>query len=79
MRAEDLFHVGVVSDGPAMQPCWAAGSLRAVAHVAGISPTMADWKRIFTVDLIGTARLAAALRPLLWSVPRGLPSLRWRR
>jgi NAD(P)-dependent dehydrogenase (short-subunit alcohol dehydrogenase family) len=42
----------------------AAGSLRAVAHVAGISPTMADWKRIFAVDLIGTARLAAALRPL---------------
>ncbi len=41
-----------------------SGSLRAVAHVAGISPTMADWKTIFAVDLIGTARLAAALRPL---------------
>lgn len=40
------------------------GTLRAVAHVAGISPTMADWRRIFTVDLIGTALLAEALRPL---------------
>jgi NAD(P)-dependent dehydrogenase (short-subunit alcohol dehydrogenase family) len=40
------------------------GTLRAVAHAAGISPTMADWRRIFEVDLIGTARLAEALRPL---------------
>ena len=40
------------------------GSLRAVAHAAGISPTMADWRRIFEVDLIGTAMLAQALRPL---------------
>ncbi|HSA49732.1 MAG TPA: SDR family oxidoreductase [Yinghuangia sp.] len=40
------------------------GTLRAVAHAAGISPTMADWRRIFTVDLIGTALLAEALRPL---------------
>jgi NAD(P)-dependent dehydrogenase (short-subunit alcohol dehydrogenase family) len=40
------------------------GTLRAVAHAAGISPTMADWRRIFRVDLIGTAMLAAALRPL---------------
>ncbi|MEU1177860.1 SDR family oxidoreductase [Streptomyces sp. NPDC005820] len=41
-----------------------AGTLRAVAHAAGISPTMADWRRIFEVDLIGTALLAEALRPL---------------
>jgi NAD(P)-dependent dehydrogenase (short-subunit alcohol dehydrogenase family) len=40
------------------------GTLRAVAHAAGISPTMADWKRIFTVDLVGTARLVEVLRPL---------------
>jgi NAD(P)-dependent dehydrogenase (short-subunit alcohol dehydrogenase family) len=40
------------------------GTLRAVVHAAGISPTMADWRRIFEVDLIGTARLAQALRPL---------------
>jgi NAD(P)-dependent dehydrogenase (short-subunit alcohol dehydrogenase family) len=36
----------------------------AVAHAAGISPTMADWRRILTVDLVGTALLADALRPL---------------
>jgi NAD(P)-dependent dehydrogenase (short-subunit alcohol dehydrogenase family) len=40
------------------------GALRAVAHAAGISPTMADWKRIFRVDLVGSARLLEALRPL---------------
>jgi NAD(P)-dependent dehydrogenase (short-subunit alcohol dehydrogenase family) len=40
------------------------GTLRAVAHAAGISPTMADWRRIFAVDLVGTALLADALRPL---------------
>lgn len=40
------------------------GTLRAVIHAAGISPTMADWRRIFEVDLIGTALLADALRPL---------------
>ncbi|WP_216894950.1 SDR family oxidoreductase [Nocardia alni] len=40
------------------------GTLRAVAHAAGISPSMADWRRIFTVDLVGTALLAQALRPL---------------
>jgi NAD(P)-dependent dehydrogenase (short-subunit alcohol dehydrogenase family) len=40
------------------------GTLRAVAHAAGISPTMADWRRILLVDLVGTARLAEVLRPL---------------
>jgi NAD(P)-dependent dehydrogenase (short-subunit alcohol dehydrogenase family) len=40
------------------------GTLRAVAHAAGISPTMADWRRVFTVDLVGTALLARTLRPL---------------
>jgi NAD(P)-dependent dehydrogenase (short-subunit alcohol dehydrogenase family) len=42
----------------------ALGTLRAVAHAAGISPTMADWRRILTVDLAGTAMVAEALRPL---------------
>ena len=42
----------------------AAGALRRVAHVAGISPTMGDWRRILDVDLVGTARLIDALRPL---------------
>lgn len=40
------------------------GTLRAVAHAAGISPTMADWRRVLTVDLVGTAMLAEALRPV---------------
>jgi NAD(P)-dependent dehydrogenase (short-subunit alcohol dehydrogenase family) len=40
------------------------GTLRAVAHAAGISPSMADWRRILTVDLTGTALVAEALRPL---------------
>jgi NAD(P)-dependent dehydrogenase (short-subunit alcohol dehydrogenase family) len=40
------------------------GTLRAVAHAAGISPSMADWRRVLTVDLVGTAMLAEALRPL---------------
>jgi NAD(P)-dependent dehydrogenase (short-subunit alcohol dehydrogenase family) len=40
------------------------GTLRAVSHAAGISPTMADWRRIFEVDLVGTALLAEVLRPL---------------
>ena len=42
----------------------ASGTLRRVAHVAGISPTMADWRRVLDVDLVGTARLIDALRPL---------------
>lgn len=40
------------------------GTLRAVAHAAGISPTMGDWRRILAVDLIATARLVETLRPL---------------
>ena len=40
------------------------GTLRAVAHAAGISPSMADWRRVVEVDLVGTALLAQALRPL---------------
>ena len=40
------------------------GSLRAVVHAAGISPTMADWRGVMTVDLVGTALLVDALFPL---------------
>jgi len=42
----------------------ALGALRSVAHVAGISPTMADARRVFDVDLVATARLVDSLRPL---------------
>jgi NAD(P)-dependent dehydrogenase (short-subunit alcohol dehydrogenase family) len=41
------------------------GPLRAVAHAAGVSPTMADWREIVTVDLVGTALLVDACRPLV--------------
>ncbi|HSZ35731.1 MAG TPA: SDR family oxidoreductase [Acidimicrobiales bacterium] len=40
------------------------GPLRAVAHAAGVSPTMAEWREVLTVDLVGTAMLVDALRPL---------------
>jgi NAD(P)-dependent dehydrogenase (short-subunit alcohol dehydrogenase family) len=42
----------------------ALGGLHSLAHAAGISPTMADWRRIIEVDLVGTARLVRALAPL---------------
>jgi len=42
----------------------ARGDLRSVAHIAGISPTMADARRVYDVDLVGTALLVDALRPL---------------
>lgn len=40
------------------------GTLRSVVHAAGISPTMGDWRRILDVDLVASARLLDALRPL---------------
>ena len=41
-----------------------AGPLRAVAHAAGVSPTMADWQEIMAVDLVGTALLVDGCRAL---------------
>jgi NAD(P)-dependent dehydrogenase (short-subunit alcohol dehydrogenase family) len=43
------------------------GPLRAVAHAAGVSPTMADWREILTINLVGTALLVDACRPVLQS------------
>src|ERR1700734_2147303 len=40
------------------------GPLRAVAHAAGVSPTMADWRDILTINLVGAAPLAEGCRPL---------------
>lgn len=40
------------------------GPLRAVAHAAGVSPTMADWRDILRVNLVGTALLVDACRTL---------------
>ncbi len=42
----------------------ALGPLRAVAHAAGVSPTMAAWRDVMAVDLVGTALLVDALHPL---------------
>jgi NAD(P)-dependent dehydrogenase (short-subunit alcohol dehydrogenase family) len=41
-----------------------AGSLRSLVHAAGVSPTMGDWKLMFTVDLVATALMVDAFRPL---------------
>lgn len=40
------------------------GPLRAVAHAAGVSPTMADWREILTINLVSTARLVDSCRAL---------------
>src|SRR5262245_34320172 len=41
------------------------GGLHALAHAAGISPTMGDARRVFEVDLVATVRLVDALTPEL--------------
>src|SRR5262245_65609113 len=41
------------------------GSLRAVAPAGGISPTVADWRRVIRVDLVGRARLPDAPPPVV--------------
>jgi NAD(P)-dependent dehydrogenase (short-subunit alcohol dehydrogenase family) len=38
------------------------GPLRAVAHAAGVSPTMAEWQEVLRVDLVGSALLVEACR-----------------
>jgi NAD(P)-dependent dehydrogenase (short-subunit alcohol dehydrogenase family) len=42
----------------------AAGSLRAVAHSAGVSPTMGAWREMLLVDLVGTALIVEECLPL---------------
>ena len=44
-----------------------AGQIHAVIHTAGLSPNMADPKRILDVNLFGTARVIAAFEPFLSS------------
>jgi len=39
----------------------AAGPMRVLAHVAGVSPSMADWRTIMRVNLVGAALVAEAL------------------
>lgn len=43
----------------------ALGAFRSLAHVAGISPTMADPRRIFEVDLVGTQLLLDGFEELV--------------
>jgi NAD(P)-dependent dehydrogenase (short-subunit alcohol dehydrogenase family) len=40
------------------------GELRSLVHAAGVSPSMGDWRVMFSVDLIGTALVIDAFRPL---------------
>ncbi len=40
------------------------GPLRALAHAAGVSPTRADARRVFEVDLVGTQLVLDAFEPL---------------
>jgi NAD(P)-dependent dehydrogenase (short-subunit alcohol dehydrogenase family) len=39
------------------------GSLGAVVHTAGLSPSMAGWREILRVDLVATARMLEAFLP----------------
>lgn len=52
----------------------ALGPLGALLNAAGVSPTMADWQTVLRVDLVGTALLLEAFRPL--AVP-GTVALCW--
>src|SRR5690554_1954763 len=40
------------------------GGFRVLAHVAGLSPSMADWRTIMQVNLCGAAMMADTLLPL---------------
>jgi NAD(P)-dependent dehydrogenase (short-subunit alcohol dehydrogenase family) len=39
------------------------GRFRALVHAAGVSPTMAEARRVFEIDLVGTALLLDAFEP----------------
>jgi NAD(P)-dependent dehydrogenase (short-subunit alcohol dehydrogenase family) len=41
------------------------GEFAVLAHAAGISPTMADWRAVIHVDLVGTAILLDAFLPVV--------------
>jgi NAD(P)-dependent dehydrogenase (short-subunit alcohol dehydrogenase family) len=41
------------------------GPFRSLAHAAGLSPTMADARRVIDVDLVGTVLLLDAFEPLV--------------
>lgn len=43
----------------------AGGPVQALIHTAGLSPTMADWRRIMSVNLVGSALIEQAFAPLM--------------
>jgi NAD(P)-dependent dehydrogenase (short-subunit alcohol dehydrogenase family) len=43
----------------------ALGRFRCLVHTAGVSPEMADGRRVLDVDLVGTVRITDALFPLV--------------
>lgn len=47
------------------QTAAAAGQVRALVHTAGLSPTMADGRRIMDVNLVGSALIEQAFAPLM--------------
>jgi NAD(P)-dependent dehydrogenase (short-subunit alcohol dehydrogenase family) len=51
--------------GPLIETVRGLGPFRALAHAAGISPTMDDARRVFDVNLVGTERLLRAFEELV--------------
>jgi NAD(P)-dependent dehydrogenase (short-subunit alcohol dehydrogenase family) len=43
----------------------AGGGVEAIIHTVGLSPQMADWRRIIEVDLVGTVAVLEQTRPCL--------------
>lgn len=58
-RAADLGDAGAV--GGLLDLARSGGSLRAVAHTAGLSPALAGWRAIVSVNLVGTENLLRAI------------------
>ena len=69
-RIEGIVGIGCDVSDPAavadlVEAVRAMGPFRALAHAAGVSPTMADVRRVLEVDLVGTALLLDAFEPLV--------------
>lgn len=73
----ELAHAGIDADGFACDLADPASgdriadalrggpTLGALVHTAGLSPVMADWRKIIEVDLVGTARVLDAVFPFV--------------
>jgi NAD(P)-dependent dehydrogenase (short-subunit alcohol dehydrogenase family) len=59
----DISDPGAVSD--LVSEVRNLGTFRALAHAAGVSPTMADARRVFEVDLVATALLLDAFESIV--------------